>query len=52
MDILQASVSFKSRTPKVHQLQARVVYMQEDAICGQSEDLTSSDESFCLQVKI
>ena len=26
--------------------------MQEDSICSQSEDLTSSDESFCLQVKI
>ena len=45
-------VSFKSRTPKVHQLPAEVVYVQEDSICGQSGDLTSSDESFCLQVKI
>ena len=26
--------------------------MQEDFICGQSEDVTSSDESFCLQVKL
>ena len=26
--------------------------MQEDSICGQSSDLTSSDESFCLQVKM
>ena len=26
--------------------------MQEDSICGQSGDLTSSDESFCLQVNI
>ena len=26
--------------------------MQEDSIHGQSSDLTSSDESFCLQVKI
>ena len=30
----------------------RVVYVQEDSICSQSGDLTSSDESFCLQVKI
>ena len=44
--------SFKSRNPKTHQLQAGVVYAQEDSICGQSSDLTSSDESFCLQVKI
>ena len=35
-----------------HQLQAGVVYVQEDSICGQSCDLTSSDESFCLQMKI
>ena len=26
--------------------------MQEDSICSQSEDIISSDESFCLQVKI
>ena len=26
--------------------------MQEDSICSQSSDLTSSDESFCLQIKI
>ena len=26
--------------------------MQNDSICGQSEDFTSSDDSFCLQVKI
>ena len=36
----------------MHQLQAGVVYTQEDSICSQSSDLTSSDESFCLQVKI
>ena len=45
-------VSFMSRTSKVYQLQAGVVYTQEDSICGQSGDLTSSDDSFCLQVKI
>ena len=43
---------FQSRTPKAHQLQAEAVYTQEDSICSQSEDLTSSDESFCLQVRI
>ena len=46
------SFFFKSRTLKVHQLQAGVDYMQEDSICCQSNDLTSSNESFCLQVKI
>ena len=45
-------MSFKSRTPKVHNLQAGQMYMHEDSICGQSKHLTSSDESFCLQVKI
>ena len=45
------SVSFKSRTPKAHQLQAGVVYTQ-DSICSQSSDLTCSEGSFCLQVKI
>ena len=45
-------VSFKSRNPKAHQLQVGGVYAQEDSICGQSSDLTSSNESFCLQVKI
>ena len=49
MVILQACAT---RTPKVHQLQVGVVYIQEDAICGQSGDLTSRNESFCLQVKI
>ena len=43
---------FKSRSLKVHQLQVGVVYIQEDSICSQSGDLNSSDESFCLQVKI
>ena len=45
-------VSFKSRSLKAHQLQVRVVYTQEDFIGGQSSELTSSDESFCLQVKV
>ena len=44
--------SFKSRNPKSHQLQVGVVYAQEDSIYGQSSDLTSSNESFHLQVKI
>ena len=45
-------VSFKPRAPTAYQLQAEEVYVQEDSICGQSEDLTSSDESLCLQVRI
>ena len=45
-------ISFKSRNPKAHQLQAGVVYVQEDSICSQSSDLTFIDESFYLQVEI
>ena len=41
-----------SRTPKANQLQAGQMYMQEDSICDESNNLTSSDECFCLQVKI
>ena len=48
----EKQVPFKSRAPKAHQLQAEEVYMQDDPICGQSEDFTSSDDSLCLQVKI
>ena len=44
--------SFKSRNPKAHQLQVGVVCVQEDSMCSLSSDLTSSDKSFCLQVKI
>ena len=43
---------FKSRRPKVHHLQAGRVYVQERAICGHSEDYSSSDDSFCLQIKV
>ena len=43
---------FKSRNPNAHQLQTGVVYVQGDSIWGQSSDLTSSNESFCLQGKI
>ena len=57
MVILQACAirregTFSVKNPQAHQLQAGVVYTQEDSICSQSRDLTSSDESFCLQVKI
>ena len=46
------SESFKSRTPQVHQLQVGLIYMLENFICSQSGDLTSSDESFCLQIQL
>ena len=44
--------SFKSRKPKAHMLQAGGVYACDKSVCGHSEDCSSSDESFCLQVKI
>ena len=44
--------SFKPRKPKAHMLQVHAVYACDKSICGHSEDCSSSDESFCLQVKI
>ena len=51
MDIF-ASFCFRKQAPKAHQLQAEEVYMEDESICGKSEDHTSSDDSFCLQVRI
>ena len=36
----------------MHQLQAGAVYTEESAICSQPEDYSSSEDSFCLQVKV
>ena len=44
--------SFKPRKPKAHMLQAGAVYACDKSICSHSEDFSSSNESFCLQVKI
>ena len=44
--------TFRSRRPKAHQLQEGTVYVQEKAKCGHSEDYSSSDDSFCLQIKV
>ena len=44
--------AFKPRAPKPYQLQAEEIYMQDDSICGQTEEFTSSDDSFCLQMQI
>ena len=38
--------------PKVHQLQPSAVYAKDIVICSQSEDESSSVDSFCLQVKV
>ena len=45
-------VPFKSRRPKAHLLQTGTVYVQEKAICSHSEDYSSSDDSFCLQIQV
>ena len=58
MDTLQAPVakrkqaSFKSRTPKTHMLQMGIINDCDHSICSHPEYCSSSDESFCLQVKI
>ena len=44
--------SFKSGKPKAHLLQAGALYAYDKKVCGHSEDSSSSDESFCLQMKI
>ena len=44
--------SSKPRRPKVHQLQAGTVYVKESPRCDHSEEDSTSEDSFCLQVKI
>ena len=43
---------FKSRKPKAHQLHTGAVYAKESAIHSQSKDYSSSNDSFCLQIKL
>ena len=43
--------SYKSRKPKGTNYKAGAIYVKESAKCGQSEDYSSSHESFCLQMK-
>ena len=47
----QKQGTYKSWKPKIHQLKAGALYIQDNSISGQSED-SSSDDSFCLQLKI
>ena len=48
----QKQVPYKYRKPKAHQLQAGAVYAKENTRCSLSEDYSSSDDSFCLQIKV
>ena len=43
---------FKLRKPEVDQLQAGAIYAKNSDICSQSEDDSSSKDSFYLQVKV
>ena len=45
-------VSSKPRKPKALMLQVGAVYACGKSICSHPEDLSSSDDSFCFQVKI
>ena len=40
------------KEPKAHILKGGAVYAGDKSIWGDSEDFSSSNESFCLQVKI
>ena len=44
--------NFKPRRPKVHQLQAGAVYVKESASYDHSGEESTTEDSFCLQVKI
>ena len=39
------------RNPKVNQLNAGPVYVQDSSVCSHSKE-SSSDESFCLQLQV
>ena len=47
----EKQASFKPWKPKTDMLQVDGVYACDKSICSHSEDCSSSDESFCLQVK-
>ena len=49
-EVFDKKRSLESRSPKAHQLQIGSV-CAHDSICGQSDE-SSSDDSFCLQVKL
>ena len=44
--------NFKPRRPKAHQLQAGAVYMKGNASYDHLDEESTSEGSFCLQVKI
>ena len=58
MGTSQASVTRRNKLhsnqgkPMDHMLQVGAVYAYDKSVCSHSEDCSSSDDSFCLQVKI
>ena len=50
-EVFDKKRSLESTSPKSHQLQIGLDHMQ-DSIYDQSEDLSSSKDSFCLQVQL
>ena len=48
----QESYKKRPRSPKANQLTSGRLSTQENSICSHSSDTSSSDESFCLQVKL
>ena len=50
-EVFDKKRSLESRSPKAYQLQIGLVYIQ-DSLCGQSEDLSSSKDAFCLQIQL
>ena len=50
--MFQETSTFQTKSTQTHQIQTEDMYTQDDSICGQSGEFTSSDDSFCLQGKI
>ena len=50
--VIKRQAPFKSRRLKAHQLQTGTVYVEGRAIGDHSECYSSSDDSFCLQIKV
>ena len=52
MCFLKKQANLKTRRPKAHQLQAGAVYAKGSASYDHSDEDSTSEDSFCLQVKI
>ena len=52
MNKKQESYKKRPRSPKAYQLTSGRLSTQNDSICSHSSDTSSSDESFCLKMKV